>query len=277
MQVLAQRRAEAARSRQNDLRPRRDHRASGVENHADSSASNIPAENNRPEDQELPSADDSIAYSIATTPKNPLLRLVKPGTPFTGPVYTRAKPMRATSELKSRRHIPMLSITAIGMPFLRFGKPQPPWIDLMLRARLKRRELYADSILSLEEEFCEDAENEDNWEILVRLMRRQAGKLTDEDNEDVRYVDAVDDAKEETMLAWSADTLDMAAQAHAMAKIVEEERKARDDEDKQGWFYPPVMDAVVDASSFDAVFQHAVEQEKSSVRKGNYPSVAFRK
>ncbi|KAI9775640.1 MAG: hypothetical protein M1839_000965 [Geoglossum umbratile] len=92
--------------------------------------------------------------------------LHKPGSPYPGATPVLSRPYR---KISGRRHIPKLVILPTGIPFLRFKKPQSPFLSRVLRTKINWRQKLVDRRNRLAEEEVL-ASGEDLWD---RLLREQ--------------------------------------------------------------------------------------------------------
>ncbi|KAI9834575.1 MAG: hypothetical protein M1819_002951 [Sarea resinae] len=95
----------------------------------------------------------------------------KPPQPFRRPApWPGATPVlsRPHLELSGRRHVPKL-VNANGFPFLRFKKPQSPYLSRVLRDKIFHRVKIFDRMYAFEGMILQ-AEREDQWDNIVRDM-----------------------------------------------------------------------------------------------------------
>jgi hypothetical protein len=105
-----------------------------------------------------------IDAAAAAKPKDATLH--KPGSPYPGATPVLFRPYR---KISGRRHIPKLVILPTGIPFLRFKKPQSPFLSRVLRTKINWRQKLVDRKNRLVEEEVL-ASGEDLWD---RLLREQ--------------------------------------------------------------------------------------------------------
>lgn len=82
-------------------------------------------------------------------------------------------------KLSGRRHVPILT-AASGFPFLRFKKPQSPFLSRVLRNKMKQKHNQFEKILELEGEEENIAAWEDKWESTVLKQLEREGRAGEE-------------------------------------------------------------------------------------------------
>ncbi|KAI9884381.1 MAG: hypothetical protein M1823_003835 [Watsoniomyces obsoletus] len=87
-------------------------------------------------------------------------------SPWPGATPVLARPYR---NISGRRHIPRLA-SANGIPFLRIKKPQSPFLSLIIRTKLKKRQRRMDTLEELQGAKVE-AELEDQWEGMMAQLK----------------------------------------------------------------------------------------------------------
>ncbi|KAK4150632.1 hypothetical protein C8A00DRAFT_17871 [Chaetomidium leptoderma] len=185
----------------------------------------------------------STAKRISTAPiegRTPLITKISPeGHP---PVYVPTGPPRPLSSFpRGVRKPPTLGAT-LGVPFLRIKKPQPRFLERVLRQKSQRRTKRLIKILEMEGEGMEEAAVEDAWEKLVEdMLRRQKN----EDGGRGGQVRQVREKKErtykdtiwETVVSMSdltnQERLDLIARGKAMWQIVLDEQEMALQEEKE--------------------------------------------
>ncbi|KAF7551028.1 hypothetical protein G7Z17_g5300 [Cylindrodendrum hubeiense] len=105
---------------------------------------------------------------------NPPL-LIKISDPTEPPEYISTVRPRPKSDFNGERKVPVFTATTEGLPFLRTRKPQPRILSKIIgkKQRVLRKRIY--SIVDINEEHMPAAEQEDNWDRLVRKELRAAG------------------------------------------------------------------------------------------------------
>lgn len=78
-------------------------------------------------------------------------------------------------KLSGRRHVPILT-HASGIPFLRFKKPQSPFLSRILRNKLAQKQRLFQSIVELDGIQDKVAAWEDQWDTNILLQLRQEGR-----------------------------------------------------------------------------------------------------
>ena len=78
-------------------------------------------------------------------------------------------------KLSGRRHVPILT-HASGFPFLRFKKPQSPFLSRVLRNKLNQRQNLFETLKRLDEEHNPVAAWEDQWDQHVRQQLGQENR-----------------------------------------------------------------------------------------------------
>lgn len=81
------------------------------------------------------------------------------------PVLERPLPL---SEIRSgKRKVPSFVVTSAGIPFLRYGKPQPVMLSRVIRQRLEKRDRILEK-KNLLDDMLIWAEEEDRWDDTIR-------------------------------------------------------------------------------------------------------------
>ncbi|KAI9698943.1 MAG: hypothetical protein M1836_003132 [Candelina mexicana] len=86
----------------------------------------------------------------------------RPPGPYPGATPVLARPYPSTS---GRRHVPKL-VNANGVPFLRFKKPQSPFLSRIIRDKIKQRTRNFELMHALEDS-RQAAADEDRWDELI--------------------------------------------------------------------------------------------------------------
>ncbi|KAI9766065.1 MAG: E2 ubiquitin-conjugating protein mms2 [Geoglossum simile] len=113
--------------------------------------------------EELPSPRRPSIDDVATT-NSKRAPYHKPGSPYPGATPVLSRPYL---KISGKRHIPKLVILPTGIPFLRFKKPQSPFLSRVLRTKINWRQKLLDRRDRLLEEKVLAA-GEDNWDRLLR-------------------------------------------------------------------------------------------------------------
>lgn len=128
---------------------------------------------------------------------------------------------------------------ASGVPFLRFKKPQSPFLSRVLRNKLEQKHKLFEGLKRIDETHSRLATWEDSWDQHVaQQMEREGGNRSQirdllEESEDFRGWRNENAAAREAV--WSRVmnwTSSMKATAARMREIVEKEQKLRDEEVK---------------------------------------------
>ncbi|KAH0562162.1 hypothetical protein GP486_003136 [Trichoglossum hirsutum] len=90
----------------------------------------------------------------------------KPGAPYPGATPVLSRPYR---NISGRRHVPILVTCSAGISFLRFKKPQSPYLSRVIRTKIKWRQKMTDLKERLQDE-VNHAIGEDRWD---EILRRQ--------------------------------------------------------------------------------------------------------
>lgn len=125
-------------------------------------------------------AAEAAANSISTAPiegRTPLLKRVSAEGEMP-PVYEPAGPPRPLEAFRSGVRKPPTLVATLGVPFLRFWKPQPRFLERVVRQKSQRRAKRIGRILEMQGgEEMESAVEEDQWEGLVaRMLADQEGR-----------------------------------------------------------------------------------------------------
>jgi uncharacterized protein YifE (UPF0438 family) len=115
----------------------------------------------------------------ATAPIEGRQTIIKRVTPegVHPPVYAPAVPPRPLESFPSGvRKPPVLAATAAGVPFLRFKKPQPRFLERVLRQKSERRAKRIADMKELMDDGIVDAKYEDVWEREVAKLLAEKGE-----------------------------------------------------------------------------------------------------
>lgn len=160
---------------------------------------------------------DRTRAALHSAPSQPRFR--KP-EPYPGaPKVLESRP-RPLSELSGPRHIPILTV-ANGVPFLRFKKPQSPFLSRVLRDKINQRQKFLDHTKRLEPDIVWAAD-EDEWEQLVD------GKTAPRDG--VSFENEMTRAKKQPEKRFIEVQVKAIHVAKRMLKIVEEEKRLFEEE-----------------------------------------------
>ena len=134
-----------------------------------------------------------------------------------------------------KRKVPMPTIVATaGLPFLRFRKPQSPYLTRVLNDKVKASRKRGQMLLRLQEEE-QNGKAEDKWDLLINTARCVPKFQTTE-----HRLDTPSDQGSWAQAPWETsqdiqDTRDIAVtidamKADRMMKLMQEERNLRDAE-----------------------------------------------
>ncbi|KAK4033091.1 hypothetical protein C8A01DRAFT_19919 [Parachaetomium inaequale] len=169
------------------------------------------------------------------------------------PVYAPTSPHpRPLSAFRSGVRKPPTLAAATGVPFLRFWKPMPRFLERVIRQKTERRQKRIFSIIEMHGEGMEDARDEDRWERLVEGMLREEkggssgrGEAAGEGGSegegttpppevwDRTYRQTLWEAIEQTSAESEREREDMVARAKAMWDIVVAEQEMAVQEEKE--------------------------------------------
>jgi hypothetical protein len=149
----------------------------------------------------------------------------KPHTRLPEP-YPGAKPVlesrpRPFSELTGRRHVPILT-NASYLPYLRFKKPQSPYLSRVLRDKLEQRQKQMDHIDRLEMDL-RWAADEDAWD---KLVDHRFGRI------EQSWQTELLTAKKELWTRLNVQSKRAKETARRMLSIVDEEKRLYEEERK---------------------------------------------
>ncbi|KAK4236191.1 ubiquitin-conjugating enzyme [Achaetomium macrosporum] len=154
------------------------------------------------------------------------------------PVYAVAGPPRRLSSFRSGVRKPPTLGATMGVPFLRFKKPQPRFLERVLRQKSQRKEKRIAKILEMQAEVMDDAVAEDQWEELVAEMlarkNRRGKKAKKGEREDKStYKQTLCDAVLSLSQIAERERQDLVARANAMWQIVLAEQDMALKEEKE--------------------------------------------
>ncbi len=184
--------------------------------------------------QSKTAAERASRVSTAPNPdRTPLLTRTSPaGAP---PVYAPTGPPRPLESFPSGvRKPPTLAATS-GVAFLRFGKPQPRFLERVVRQRSVRRAARIARMVELEGEGMEDARAEDEWERLVGglLAKERQPGVGPGEREEVTYRKSLREAIGYMHDVTETERVDLVARGQAMWKMVLAERELALVEEKE--------------------------------------------
>lgn len=105
---------------------------------------------------------DRIRVALNPVPSKPQHRRPEPYPNALPVLASRPRPL---SQLSSRRHVPVLT-GANGVPFLRFKKPQSPFLSRVIKDKIHQRQKWLDHIKRMEPTIALAA-GEDKWDSLI--------------------------------------------------------------------------------------------------------------
>ncbi|KAL1840946.1 hypothetical protein VTJ49DRAFT_7605 [Mycothermus thermophilus] len=158
------------------------------------------------------------------------------------PVYAPAIPVRPLSMFRDGIRRPPVLGHAMGVPFLRFKKPQPRFLERVLRQKAMRRHKRIGIITALQEEGMADAQEEDLWEeqverLIAEANKRRKGRVGVGRQERVKreptYVDSLKEVIWNLVDLTSKEHEDLVARGRAMWQIVLAEREQALEEEKE--------------------------------------------
>ena len=149
----------------------------------------------------------------------------KPGSPYPGATPVLFRPYR---KISGRRHIPKLVILPTGIPFLRFKKPQSPFLSRVLRTKINWRQKLTDRKNRLTEEKVVAA-GEDLWDKLLREQHSVGQGRRAEPAWAEWYVKCISLTIATEGNSWARDR----ELADRMQRIVDRERELAEEEEKE--------------------------------------------
>ncbi|KAK3291341.1 uncharacterized protein B0H64DRAFT_446570 [Chaetomium fimeti] len=184
-------------------------------------------------------AADAAAKRISTAPiadRTPLLKRVSAdGEP---PVYEPAAPPRPLEAFKTGVRKPPTLAAASGVPFLRFWKPQPRFLERVVRQKSQRRAKRIARILEMQGgEEMDSVVEEDQWEMLVAKMLAEEKGVKSGDagpTREATYKQTLCDAVSYLADIAEKERVDLMARGEAMWKIVltEQEMALQEEKDR---------------------------------------------
>ncbi|KAI9848125.1 MAG: E2 ubiquitin-conjugating protein mms2 [Thelocarpon superellum] len=105
-------------------------------------------------------------------PAEPTRASHSPSGPFPGAAPVLSRPHQHVS---GRRHIPVLAVTG-SLPFLRFKKPQSPFLSQVLRNKTRQKDRRYQVLRALEVSMPM-AEHEDQWDRIVAVYGAREGSV----------------------------------------------------------------------------------------------------
>lgn len=182
------------------------------------------------------------AFRVSTAPiegRTPLLKKVSAeGEP---PAYEPSGPPRPLEGFRSGVRKPPTLGHVGGVPFLRLQKPQPRFLERVLRQKSVRRAERVEKILAMEGPGMEDALDEDEWEGIVEWMldpETEVGERVEEviwrrKKGEVTYQETLKDAIARLIDVSEKERLDLVARGQAMWKMVLAEQELALKEEKK--------------------------------------------
>ena len=182
-------------------------------------------------------AEEERNKKLSTAPIEGRVRLLTRVSPegVSPPVYEATNPPRRLEEIPSGiRKPPTLSDTG-GVPFLRLGKPQPRFLERVLRQKSQFRARKIEKSGEMQDEEMWVAKLEDEWEKAVeKLMRREGMEVETEGGEkEVTYRQTMSEAITHLGEHLEAERLDLVARGQAMWRIVLAEKELALKEEKE--------------------------------------------
>jgi hypothetical protein len=177
------------------------------------------------------------AKRISTAPiegRTPLItKISAAGEP---PVYAPTGPPRPLSSFPSGVRKPPTLNDTTGVPFLRMKKPQPRFLERILRQKSRRRAKRIANILEMEDSGMAEADAEDQWDALMEGMGVGKGEGGGAERAGVKertYRETMWDAVVYVSDLTNAERLDMVARGQAMWKMVLAEQELALQEEKE--------------------------------------------
>ncbi|KAH6640383.1 hypothetical protein F5144DRAFT_91758 [Chaetomium tenue] len=183
-------------------------------------------------------AAEAAATRISTAPIEghaPLLKRVSvDGEP---PVYEPALPPRPLEAFKTGVRKPPTLAATLGVPFLRFWKPQPRFLERVIRQKSQRRAKRIGRIIEMQGgEEMESAIEEDRWEGLVEKMlaEKEGRSVMPTPRGENTYKQSLWDAISYLSYVSEMERVDLQARGEAMWKIVltEQEMALQEEKDR---------------------------------------------
>lgn len=181
-------------------------------------------------------AAEEAAKRISTAPipgRTPIITKVSAeGEP---PVYAPTGPPRPLSSFKNGVRKPPTLAAATAVPFLRLKKPQPRFLERVIRQTVERRSKKALKIMEMQNDGMIDAIDEDEWEKLVAKMLRENGQQPPggPNKKEKTYRESLSEAMKLTLDSLSKEREDSLARAKAMWQIVLAEQEMAQKEEKE--------------------------------------------
>ena len=194
-------------------------------------------------------AADAARLSTAPRPDRvPLLtRVSAPGEHPPRYVPTADPPARPLSAFPGGVRKPPTLAATNGVPFLRLAKPQPRFLERVLRQKSQRRAKRIERLLELQFDDMETAGYEDDWEDLVDEMLAEHGQKQQQQQQQQQqkkkkqgpkqvepsYQDTLWDVVVHLSKVINLEREDMVARAKAMWQIVQAEEEMALKEEKE--------------------------------------------
>ncbi|KAK4118511.1 hypothetical protein N657DRAFT_651211 [Parathielavia appendiculata] len=168
------------------------------------------------------------ASRISTAPiegRTPLIKKISAeGEP---PVYAPTGPPRPLSSFRSGVRKPPTLAATMGVPFLRLKKPQPRFLERVLRQKSQRRWRRIEKIMEMMWEGLEEAGVEDAWDRMMerllaekRRAERKKGLESKGAADEGSYKQTLQEALTYSMDVTERERQDLVARAKAMWQIV---------------------------------------------------------
>lgn len=179
------------------------------------------------------------AAAISTAPiegRTPLLKKVSgEGEP---PAYEPTGPPRPLEWFGSGVRKPPTLGHVGGVPFLRLQKPQPRFLERVVRQKSVRRQERLEKMMEMEAGGMEDAAAEDEWERIVERMLEPEGKKEEgvpsgRTARETTYQETLKGAIGHLSDVAEKERVDLLARGHALWKMVLAEQELALKEEKQ--------------------------------------------
>ncbi|KPM34498.1 hypothetical protein AK830_g12076 [Neonectria ditissima] len=194
-----------------------------------------------------------------------LTRISHPDAP---PKYISTVRPRPKSEFNGDRKVPVFGATAEGLPYLRVQKPQPRLMSMTIHKKQKVFVGKGRKLEEIDEVHMPAAEQEDNWERLVRKELKAAGM-----QEEAAYDGPLGDYQRSQVLSrmWHTNRMtktwkDWVARGSALHQIAEEERILAEKETRiaQG-LQGGAANAQSDQNELDSITAKILEKRRDMV------------
>jgi hypothetical protein len=152
------------------------------------------------------------------------------------PVYAPTEPPRPLASFPSGVRKPPTLCDTTGVPFLRMKKPQPRFLERILRQKSRRRAKRILNILEMQEGGMADAEAEDEWETLMEELGVGEEEVEGAERDGVQertYKKTLWDSVVYVSDLANNERLDMVARGETMWKMVLAEQELALQEEKE--------------------------------------------